>query len=234
MAKPRNQNARTHGLTARNENLTPEQAASLQAFIAEFVDELQPEGPTERSLVTHIAKCQWRLDRIADTDIATGYHDTLPDDPKLTRQIDFLGRHEARLYRMARDARKELRTLQQSRLQQEAAWREYEAEQQAHEDQQREADAFRARYVPLASAPPPAQPPLSPDPIPSSKSNPMVDSPEPTEDISTDPDFDARIDAATEQTYALIGRTLNDYYRDSKIFAELEKRENENRKNDKV
>jgi hypothetical protein len=166
MAKAGNQNARTHGLTARNQALSPEDAASLQAHIEEYFDHFAPEGPVERDLVRQIAKCQWRLDRISDSEIATGYNESLSEDSKLTRQIDYLGRHEARLHRIARDARKELAALQECRIQQEAAWQNYENEQAAFEEQSRRTEAFRAQARQLTSGPPvPTRSAIKPFPI---------------------------------------------------------------------
>jgi hypothetical protein len=239
MAKLGNQNARTHGLTARNQNLSQEDAASLEQHVNECLDHYQPKGPIEHRLVKQIATCQWRLHRIAEADIAAGYDQNLADNPKLIRQIDFLGRHEARLHRMARDARKELTTLQDRRFEQEDAWQSYEAEKEAHEAELRRAEAFQAHAMELASR----RSGLKPQPSPPATSTQAPASPPsattpPTATPSSQPapmsDFDARIEAAIAQSYAAIGLTLDDFYRHEQFFAAQEKCENETNEASKV
>jgi hypothetical protein len=135
MARPGNQNARTHGLTARNFILHSEDQELLDRHVDEYLLDWQPAGPTERDLVVQLATCQWRLHRIARMEMASIDYETpiarrelsqdvVPDGDlttalayqKLIREIDFLGRHEARLHRMAREARAQLIKLQDRQL----------------------------------------------------------------------------------------------------------------------
>lgn len=128
------QNALKHGLTAKTISLTNEDQAELDAILAEYMDDWQPVGRTERDLVVTLASCHFRIERIRRMETASiDYHSGLMleqvqkvdnyDTPLVqsagyhsaAKQIDFFGRHEARLDRMAREARKQLIVLQDRR-----------------------------------------------------------------------------------------------------------------------
>ena len=57
------QNARTHGLRAKNLVLSNEDCTALEAMIDEYVEEYLPETPTESALVTEMAYAKWRQQR---------------------------------------------------------------------------------------------------------------------------------------------------------------------------
>ena len=134
------QNARKHGLFARDCPLFATEGEAFDELLAEYLDEWQPAGPTERDLVRQLVSCVFRASRIrametASIDYQTGLlaseikkidridaplAQTLTYESKQPH-IDFLGRHEARLERMAREARKQLVWLQDRRARKAAA-----------------------------------------------------------------------------------------------------------------
>ena len=128
-------NSTKHGLYARHSALNTEDQAEYQAFLAEYMDDWKPVGATERDLVLHLADCVFRAQRyrameISSIDYQTGIltdqinkieRADAPLAQTLTYEvkrphIDFIGRHEARLERMAREARNQLIRLQDRRL----------------------------------------------------------------------------------------------------------------------
>lgn len=128
------QNARRHGLTARRSVIDTEELEALEALTAEYMAEWQPVGPTERDLVHELASCVYRSRRIShmesafvnlEIDLTAESVEKIDgwDAPLAStlayhhgaKHIDFLGRHEARLHRMARDIRIQLQQLQDRR-----------------------------------------------------------------------------------------------------------------------
>jgi hypothetical protein len=160
MAKKGNQNARTHGLTARNQVLSPEDEAHLHAHIETYIKEWEPCGQTELDLVRHMATCQWRLERISQIDLFSGAYsdaDTLLDDPDLARRIDFLGRHEARLQRMFRSARVQVLDLMDRRVRAESDQAVLDEQQAIYDEQQATYDEQSGQYQQLGQYQQPGQ-----------------------------------------------------------------------------
>ena len=57
-------NALRHGLASRTVVLPSEGLAAYRRLTQEFVDEYQPQGPTEKQLVQELAAAAWRLNRV--------------------------------------------------------------------------------------------------------------------------------------------------------------------------
>src|SRR5690349_20017554 len=58
------QNALKHGLGARAILLPSDDPAAFQRHLDSFVNEYQPQGPTEQQLVRTLANNSWHLDRV--------------------------------------------------------------------------------------------------------------------------------------------------------------------------
>ena len=116
------QNSRTHGILSKKVVLAGESQEEFDALLASFLDEHQPETPTERDLIERMAAARWRQERIWSAETAgldnqirhPRYHEgedyatqtfvafrTLSDDSGV---LDLLSRYEARFERQFRAA----------------------------------------------------------------------------------------------------------------------------------
>ena len=64
------QNSRTHGLLSRKIVLAGESQEEFDALLASFLDEHQPETPTERTLIENMAIARWRQERVWNAETA--------------------------------------------------------------------------------------------------------------------------------------------------------------------
>ena len=113
------QNALTHGLTARATLLPAEDPTAFQQYRAQFLDEYQPQGPTETQLVQELIDTSWRLNRIPALEA-----DLLARAATPTQEFDILDAHRllaslslnsARLSRQFQKALDQLRDIQSDR-----------------------------------------------------------------------------------------------------------------------
>ena len=109
------QNARKHGLTARELVLRPDEREEFEEFLADLTEELQPQGALEQVVFNQLVHAAWNLRRArrVEADQPVSKHDPLWDTgPFYTR----LGRYHAHIERSFYRALKELKALQTNRV----------------------------------------------------------------------------------------------------------------------
>jgi len=73
-------NALRHGLTGQTIVMPAEDLEAYQHHIQSFVDEHQPQGPTETQLVQSLADAAWRLNRVSALETNLLTHGIIYDD----------------------------------------------------------------------------------------------------------------------------------------------------------
>jgi hypothetical protein len=133
-------NSRRHGILSTHFTLGTEEHEVLSTLHQEYIEEWQPEGPTERDLVAEIALCRFRQSRIAVVEVAAWDLQMDKDVPEIesefteppdnavrtaiafqnlannTRILDLTNRYETRFHRQFMRALNELKDLQDRRL----------------------------------------------------------------------------------------------------------------------
>jgi hypothetical protein len=162
-------NRTTHGLSSRDFFLLPgEDLEDFQALLDAYLQEHQPEGPTESFLVNELAHCQWKLRRVSAVEAGLlGAHEA-DSSPVERINADLagpglllkLGRYEARIRRDWYRALSELRALRRDTARAVAAEARY---QQAQSDAEfnRLLQAID-KPISLRTASPPPVPPQPP------------------------------------------------------------------------
>jgi len=110
------QNALKHGLSAKALLLPSDDPAAFQRHLDTFLDEYQPQGPTEQQLVRTLANNSWQLDRVNRLEQALFTHsdENLTLDSQM-RALASLSSHRHRLTRSFESTIKQLRQLQKER-----------------------------------------------------------------------------------------------------------------------
>jgi hypothetical protein len=111
-------NARTHGLTAKDLVIGPEDREEFDELLAGLQTDISPQGALQHTLFDELVASAWNLRRIRrmETDLcagATTYRDLLNDD-ELQTKLDRLARHKSRIERTFHRSLKELKALQTS------------------------------------------------------------------------------------------------------------------------
>ena len=100
------QNARKHGLTAKQLAIQPDDQEEFDELLAFYRAEVNPQGPIQQTLFEELITAAWNLRRVR---VLQAGLDML--DP----QHDRLARHHTRIERTFHRALKELKALQTSR-----------------------------------------------------------------------------------------------------------------------
>lgn len=110
------QNARRHGLSARELYISSSETEVFDSMVAEHRSGLQPSGAVEESLFDMIIYALWNMRRVRmlESNLFQSAHSPLPDPQSFTN-LDRLGRYYQRFERSFHKALKELRTLQTNR-----------------------------------------------------------------------------------------------------------------------
>ena len=110
------QNARKHGLTARDLIIRDDERDEFEHLLADYTEELRPQGALEQSLFDQLLAAAWNLRRLRrlESDLDTSKADPLLDGI-LDRTLNRLTRYHARAERSYYRALHELRTLQTNR-----------------------------------------------------------------------------------------------------------------------
>ena len=109
------QNARKHGLSARQVVIAPQEREEFEDFLASYQDDLQPQGMLEQDLFNQLALAAWNLRRISrlEAGLATD------GDPLATESaaaaLQRLARYHTRAERTFFRSLRELRALQTNR-----------------------------------------------------------------------------------------------------------------------
>jgi hypothetical protein len=119
------QNARTHGLCASDLLVANEDQGEFEAMEVKLMLDVGAKGELEQILFSELVTASWQLRRIArmETELSAGHesYTVLLDDEALQKKLDRLGRHHTRFERTFHRSLKELKMLQTSRAQKEAA-----------------------------------------------------------------------------------------------------------------
>ncbi len=117
-------NALSHGLTSRSALLPSEDPAAYQHHAQQFLDEYQPQGPTEHQLVQELVDTSWRLNRVPGLESDLLARATNPASEEAAIEfdivdahfaIDRLGLYSQRLSRQFQKALAQLRDIQAER-----------------------------------------------------------------------------------------------------------------------
>jgi len=109
-------NARTHGLTAKDLVIGPEDREEFDAMLADFHSDVAPQGVIQQTLFDELVSAAWNLRRIRrmETEFCAGaasYLDLL-DNGHTQTKLDRLARHKSRIERTFHRSLKELKALQ--------------------------------------------------------------------------------------------------------------------------
>src|ERR1700704_1946088 len=110
------QNARTHGLTARDLIVAPNEREEFQELLSGYQTEVKPQSAIQQTLFDELVGAAWNLRRIRRMETAlcpdtTSYQD-LMNDEELQKKLDRLARHKTRIERTFHRGLKELKALQ--------------------------------------------------------------------------------------------------------------------------
>src|SRR5882757_1770343 len=88
------QNARTHGLTARDLIVAPNEREEFEELLNDYQTEVKPEGAIQQTLFDELVGAAWNLRRVRRMESAlcpdtTSYHD-LMNDEDLQKKLDRL------------------------------------------------------------------------------------------------------------------------------------------------
>src|SRR6266849_4834898 len=97
------QNARTHGLTAKELVIAPEDSAEFEELLADYQSEIDPQGALEHTLFDELVSSAWNLRRIRrmETELcatAASYAELLENEA-IQKKLDRLARHKTRIER---------------------------------------------------------------------------------------------------------------------------------------
>jgi hypothetical protein len=110
------QNARKHGLTAKELVIAPEQREEFEELLADFQAEIRPQGPIQQTLFDELVAAAWNLRRVRSMEAnlcagASSYMELLANDD-LQVKLDRLARHKTRIERTFHRSLRELKALQ--------------------------------------------------------------------------------------------------------------------------
>jgi hypothetical protein len=110
------QNARTHGLTARDLIVAPNEREEFEELLNGYQTEIKPEGAIQQTLFDELVGAAWNLRRVRRMETAlcpdtTSYQDLMKDE-ELQKKLDRLARHKTRIERTFHRSLKELKALQ--------------------------------------------------------------------------------------------------------------------------
>ena len=110
------QNARKHGLTAKDLVIGPEDREEFDEMLAGFQTDVAPQGALQQALFDELVASAWNLRRIRrmETELCAGaaaYLDLLNDN-EIQTKLDRLARHKSRIERTFHRSLKELKALQ--------------------------------------------------------------------------------------------------------------------------
>jgi glycine cleavage system pyridoxal-binding protein P len=113
------QNARTHGLTARDLIVAPNESKEFEQLLNDYQTEVQPQGAIQQTLFDELVGAAWNLRRVRRMEVQL-CSDTQQDDDELQKKLDRLARHKTRIERTFHRSLKELKALQTNAVFQEA------------------------------------------------------------------------------------------------------------------
>src|SRR6266850_6687888 len=112
------QNARTHGLTARDLIVAPNESKEFEQLLNDYQTEAQPQGAIQQTLFDELVGAAWNLRRVRRLEVQL-WSDTTGDD-EIQKKLERLARHKTRIERTFHRSLKELKALQTNAVFQEA------------------------------------------------------------------------------------------------------------------
>jgi hypothetical protein len=110
------QNARTHGLTARDLIVAPNEREEFEELIDDYETDVKPQGAIQNTLFDELVGAAWNLRRIRRMESAlcpdTVSYQDLMNHEELQKKLDRLARHKTRIERTFYRSLKELKALQ--------------------------------------------------------------------------------------------------------------------------
>src|SRR5438477_3366622 len=105
------QNARTHGLTARDVIVEPHEREEFEELRSDYQTDVQPQGAAQQSLFELLVGAAWNLRRIRRMEVRACSDTTLTAE-KLEKELDRLVRYKTCIERTFHRSLKELKALQ--------------------------------------------------------------------------------------------------------------------------
>jgi len=110
------QNARTHGLTAKDLIVAPSEREEFEELLNGYQTDVKPQGAIQHTLFDELVAAAWNLRRVRRMEAAlcpdtTSYQDLMKDN-ELQKKLDRLARHKTRIERTFHRSLKELKALQ--------------------------------------------------------------------------------------------------------------------------
>jgi len=115
------QNARTHGLTARDLIVAENEREEFDEFLSSYQADVKPNGAIQQTLFDELLGAAWNLRRVRRMEAAlcrTTSYDDLAQNEELQKKLDRLARHKCRIERTFHRSLKELKALQASTVRQ--------------------------------------------------------------------------------------------------------------------
>ena len=112
------QNARKHGLCAKEVILQPHEEPEFNEILQDHIELLGPSGAMEHTLLDEIVAATWNLRRIRrlEAELCRGLDPLAAlDDEELQKKLDRLARYHGRMERTLARATRQLATLQTER-----------------------------------------------------------------------------------------------------------------------
>src|SRR5260370_18975279 len=109
------QNARTHGLTARDLVIAPNELEEFEELLNDYQTDVQPQGAAQQSLFELLVGAAWNLRRIRRMEVRACSDTTLTAE-KLEKDLDRLVRYKTCIERTFHRSLKELKALQTNAL----------------------------------------------------------------------------------------------------------------------
>jgi len=105
------QNARTHGLTARDVLIAPDEREEFEQLLNDYQMDVQPQGAAQQSLFDDLVAAAWDLRRIRRMQVRA-CSDTTRTAEQLEKELDRLVRYKTCIERTFHRSLKELKALQ--------------------------------------------------------------------------------------------------------------------------
>jgi hypothetical protein len=109
------QNARTHGLTARDLIIAPDEREEFEELLHDYKTDVQPQGAAQQTLFDELVEAAWNLRRVRrqETKLCSNISDLdLMDDDEIQKKLDRLARHKTRIERSFHRSLNQLKALQ--------------------------------------------------------------------------------------------------------------------------
>jgi hypothetical protein len=104
-------NARTHGLTARDVIIAPDEREEFEQLLNDYQNDVKPQGAIQLTLFDELVAAAWNLRRVRRLEVQL-WSDTELEDDQIQNKLDRLARHKTRIERTFHRSLKELKALQ--------------------------------------------------------------------------------------------------------------------------